>query len=130
MITLRMWHDKMPNADRVGVFDGDKLVATVHPGDDSIRVESRYLGIVRREDDRPPSVSIHFTREAVTTRGQRERDLARLLHEHAGEIVTSAKLLRLFKYSPQTKVRYTTLATRGRIRPLGEGMWKIPNIEP
>ena len=59
-IKLVMKHHKLTGGMVIEVFDDDVFVACVYPHEDGIRVVSKYLGTVRRDDDNPPSLTIHF----------------------------------------------------------------------
>ena len=60
MIRLVVKHHRLTGGNMIEVFDDDVFVASVYPHEDGIRVVSKYLGTVQRDDDNPPTITIHF----------------------------------------------------------------------
>ena len=61
MIKLVTKPHRLTGGTMIEVFNDGVFVASVYPHEDGVRIVSKYLGTVRRDDDDTPSVTIYFT---------------------------------------------------------------------
>ena len=60
MIKLVTKPHKLTGGQMTEVFSDDVFVAGIYPHEDGIRIVSKYLGTVRRDDEYPPAVVVYF----------------------------------------------------------------------